>query len=233
MSAGADELIPSLLSAAGADPKLVALAIAAGEELDAAYDSGDALGFQRAAQLYRSVAEATSRLPRPEIPHVVTLAHVQHVLAEEQFFEGNFSAASLGFVAAEATLHQVSDGHCWRKLRVFYLIEAIEAAAFAAFADGNVQAAAHLHQLDLRLTCSALGGWSDGLPKLRRRLEGHVYYSLSRLCLVNAVTSDTGGGREPGGPAGRSPTNHQGQQVWLMLAVALERYSEKINPMWG
>lgn len=230
MASGADEILWFLWADAGGDDRLLALINEARAELDAAYTSSGGAGFGRVASMYSAVLAYAPELRHSELPRALTQAHMLHVLGEDHFFSGRYRAAMRNFNAAVDVLdHVVTDTYA-RALRSFYLIEALEAGAFAVFSEGDALLARRAHDIELRLTARALAEWPRGLPLLRSRLKGHLFYGLSRMCLVNAVlsaavTADPAGQflhRTGGGPA----------TLWLFWSMALERYSEQVNPMW-
>lgn len=222
MPSGADEILASLWARSGADEAQLATLDDATALLDAAYRSPRPGAFVVVAAMYDDFLVATSSLGEAPMARSITRAHIRHLVGENLFFEGDYMAAMLEFSSAASETENVCADQNAIALRVFYVVEALEAAAFHSFSMGDTRLAARAHDIELRLTLQWLHRWSTTLPALGRRLHGHVYYALSRVCLVRAVEAT----------AKREPSWDIAARLWLLWAMALERRSEAVNPMW-
>jgi len=222
MPSGADEILASLWASSGADEVHLAMLDDAATLLDAAYRSPSPGAFMVVAAIYDDFLVATSSLGEVPMARSITRAQVRHLVGENHFFEGDYMAALLEFSSAASEAESAGVDPSALALRDFYIVEALEAAAFHSLSTGDTQLAARAHDVELRLTLQWLHRWPTTLPALGRRLHGHVFYALSRVCLVRAAEATAKSELSWDIAAG----------LWLLWGIAFERRSEDVNPMW-
>lgn len=231
MASGADEILGPLWMKAGAHDRLLSMIGEAARRLDAAYKSPEAAGFTRVAKIYDEFLAAASGVVHAPLARAITFGHVHHILGEQCFFTGRYWNAMSQFILAATKLEEVSADRDADALRAFYLIEALEAAAFGTFSEGDASSALRVHGLELGLTVRLLRNWPTSLPLLQRRLVGHLYYALSRVCLVRAAQYRFDTYETPGTRAGASLD--MAVTSWLLWSLVLDRRSKAVNPMWN